>query len=182
MAKGEAPTTVTRVELLDKDAGDRRFRELLYDLFAFADSLAQARALFAGYIGLSAPQYLILIAVNQAGSKKEIGVAQVAERLHLSGAFVTIEVNKLVQAGLLEKRPHQTDRRRVQLAATAAARLRLHKLAAVQRPVNDALFAALSREDFERLGETMHRLALGGSQAIHLAHHLIERRESDLPS
>lgn len=175
MGKREARGTVTRSELLDEDQGDGRFRQLLYDVFAFAEGLAQARALFAGSIGLSAPQYLILIVVDQAEASAEIGVAQVAERLHLSGAFVTIEANKLVQAGLLEKHPHSVDRRRVHLTVTANARDLLTQLALVQRPVNDALFAGLSREEFEHLGATMHRLAQGAGQAIHLAHHLIAR-------
>lgn len=35
--------------------------------------------------------------------------------MHLSGAFVTIEVNKLVFAGLVDKQRHTDDRRRVVL-------------------------------------------------------------------
>jgi DNA-binding MarR family transcriptional regulator len=34
------------------------------------------------------------------------GVNEVAEHLHLLGAFVTVEVAKLVKAGLIRKRPN----------------------------------------------------------------------------
>lgn len=174
MREVEGRRTVSRPELLDRTGDDRRFRDLLYSLFAFGGSLEQARAVFARHIGLSPPQYMILIVVSHADPQAEIGVAQVAERLHLSGAFVTIEVNKLVRDGLVEKHPHSSDKRRVRLSATKFGLRQLERLAALQRPVNDALFAALDRDDFERLSDIMRRLAQGAGQAIHLANHLVE--------
>ena len=163
---------MARSELLDGD-GDGRFRQLLYDLFAFGSRLEDARGRFAGYIGLSSPQYLILIVVSHADPKDEIGVAHVAERLHLSGAFVSIEVNKLVRDGLIEKLPHSNDGRRVGLAVTALGFEKIERLAALQRPVNDALFTPIDVNDFKRLSKIMRRLADGAGQAIHLADHLI---------
>jgi len=168
----ERQLTAARPELLDGD-GDKRFRQLLYDFFAFGSRLEDARARFAAYIGLSSAQYLILIVVSHADPEDEMGVAYVAERLHLSGAFVTIEMNKLVREGLIEKFPHSSDKRRVRLAVTSLGLEKLKRLAALQRPVNDALFSSIDRTDFERLSTVMHRLADGAGQAIHLADHLI---------
>lgn len=164
--------TVAKPDLLD-EGSDLRFRDLLYDLFAFGSRLEEARSRFASYIGLTPPQYLILIAVGRGTPEREFGVAQVAERLHLSGAFVTIEVNKLVKGGLVEKRPHPNDRRRVNLSVTEIGFGKLERLASLQRPVNDALFGSLDRKAFETLSEIMHRLARGSEQAIHLADHII---------
>lgn len=169
--------TVANPDLLD-GGSDARFRDLLYDFFAFDSRLEEARARFAGYIGLTPPQYLILIAIGRGAPDHELGVAQVAERLHLSGAFVTIEVNKLVKSGLIEKRPHPNDRRRVNLSVTAIGLEKLERLASLQRPVNDALFAALDRNTFEMLSEIMRRLARGAEQAIHLADHIITQEIS----
>ena len=171
--------TVAKPDLLD-DGSDTRFRDLLYDFFAFGSRLEEARARFAGYIGLTPPQYLILIAIGRGTPAHELGVAQVAERLHLSGAFVTIEVNKLVRSGLVEKCPHPHDRRRVNLSVTAIGFEKLERLAALQRSVNDALFAPLDRKSFETLSEMMRRLALGAGQAIHLADHIIANETAAL--
>ncbi len=171
--------TVAKPDLLDGDS-DLRFRDLLYDFFAFGSRLEEARSRFASYIGLTPPQYLILIAVGRGTPEHELGVAQVAERLHLSGAFVTIEVNKLVKGGLIEKRPHPNDKRRVNLSVTATGVEKLERLASLQRPVNDALFAPLDRGEFERLSGIMQRLARGAKQAIHLADHIIIS-ETDIP-
>jgi len=163
--------TTSRPELLD-DNGDQAFRELLYAYFAFGRSLDAARAKFADYADLSTTQYLILIAVAHSRENEPLGINQLAERLYLSGAFVTIEVNKLVSDGLIEKTTHAGDRRRVQLAVTPAGIERLARLAAFQRPVNDALFGTLSRSEFKQLLQLLNRLAAGGDQAIKLAEHI----------
>src|SRR5262245_57333137 len=124
---------------------------MLYDFFAFGSALETARAGFASYAGLSPTQYFSLIVIARSSEKDPIGISQVAKRLHLSGAFVTIEVNKLVQDSLVEKRAHPSDGRRVQLFATSEGRKKLAELATFQRPVNDALFETLSKEEFTQL-------------------------------
>jgi DNA-binding MarR family transcriptional regulator len=164
--------TVARPELLDRN-GDGEFRRLLYNFFAFGAQLDEARGRFAAFIGLSPTQYMALIVISRADPKLEIGVSQVASQLHLSSAFVTIEVNQLVRDGLVKKTPHSSDRRRVRLTVTSLGYEKLERLAAVQRPVNDALFGTLGRHDFEHLAEVMTRLAKNGPQAIHLADHLV---------
>ncbi|TAL84632.1 MAG: MarR family transcriptional regulator [Candidimonas sp.] len=168
--------TVARAELLGEDGDDIGFRRMLYDLFAFSDSLTEARGLFAGYIGLSPIQYQILIVVSHTPpNDSTVGVAQVAEQLRVSGTFITTESNKLVKLDLLEKARHPNDRRRVCLAVTKEGLRRLEHLAALQRPINDALFGTLTRKEFQHLSDMMRRLAQGSTQAIHLASHLVEQ-------
>ncbi len=101
-----------------------------------------------------------------------MGINQIATRLYLSGAFVTIEVNKLVSSGLIEKSTHPSDGRRVQLTVTREGVSRLTRLAAFQRPINDALFGTLTRDEFRVLSQLLSRLAAGGDHAVKLAEHI----------
>ena len=168
--------TVTRRDLMP-EGNDTAFRSMLYDFFAFASTLDEARAGFASRIGLSPTQYLSLIVIARAD--EPVGVNQVAKRLHLSGPFVTIEINKLVKAGLVEKRPHPSDGRRVQLFATPLGLTSLARLAELQRPVNDALFETLSGDEFDSLRDIMRRLSEGGARAMQLARfHLHDRPDA----
>lgn len=160
--------TASKPELLDKD-GDRTLRGLLYDFFAFGRSLEAARAKFGSYVGLSPTQYLIMIAVKNSTSDEPMGINQLATQLRLSGAFVTNEVNKLVSDGLLEKSAHPSDGRRVQLASTDRGFSLLTRLAAFQRPVNDALFGILTRDEFKLLSQLLARLAANGDRAVAFA-------------
>ncbi|WP_407187643.1 MarR family winged helix-turn-helix transcriptional regulator [Bradyrhizobium centrosematis] len=167
----DALLTASKPELLDKE-GDRTLRGLLHDYFAFGRSLEACREIFAGFVDLSPTQYLILIAIKNSTAEEPMGVNQVAERLYLSGAFVTNEINKLVSDGLLEKTPHPEDGRRVQLALTQRGMSLLIRLAALQRPVNDALFGMLTREEFKMLAQLLSRLASNADSALKLAVHM----------
>jgi len=180
----DALLTASKPELLDKD-GDRTLRGLLYDYFAFGRSLEAAREMFANFVGLSSTQYLILIAIKNSTAEEPMGVNQVAERLYLSGAFVTNEINKLVSDGLIEKSPHPGDGRRVQLSLTPNGVNRLIRLAALQRPVNDALFGMLTREEFRELSHLLSRLAFNADSALRLAEHVratLKSRDNQRPS
>lgn len=167
----DALLTASKPELLDKD-GDRTLRGVLYDYFAFGRSLEACREIFAGFVDLSPTQYLILIAIKNSTAEEPMGVNQVAERLYLSGAFVTNEINKLVSDGLLEKSPHPEDGRRVQLTLTQHGMSLLIRLATLQRPVNDALFGMLTREEFKVLSQLLSRLASNADSALKLAEHV----------
>jgi MarR family transcriptional regulator, organic hydroperoxide resistance regulator len=163
--------TASKPELLDKD-GDRTFRDLLYDYFAFGQQLESARARFANFVDLTPTQYLILIAIKNSTTEESMGINQLAERLYLSGAFVTTEVNKLVSDGLIEKTAHPNDGRRVQLATTKRGLDILVRLASLQRPVNDAFFGILTREEFNLLARLLSRLASNSDHAAKLAEHV----------
>jgi DNA-binding MarR family transcriptional regulator len=162
--------TASKPELLDKD-GDRTLRGILYDFFAFGRSLEAARASFASYVDLSPTQYLIMTALKNSTLEEPMGINQVADWLRLSSAFVTNEVNKLVSNGLIEKSAHPSDGRRVQLTLTDQGLSVLTRLAAVQRPVNDALFGMLTRDEFRLLSRLLARLAENGDRAVAVSEH-----------
>jgi DNA-binding MarR family transcriptional regulator len=159
--------TVSRPELL-VDNSDQAFRQFVHDTLAFSARLQQVRSLLGQVIGLSGTQYTVLIAIAHLQGDERVGVNLVADHLHFSGAFVTIEINKLVAAGLVEKETDSVDRRRVVLTITPKARALLNELAPVQRPSNDLLFSSLSAKDFERLRKIMSGLVEAADQAINL--------------
>jgi hypothetical protein len=79
------------------------------------------------------------------------------------------EANKLVADGLLKKSTHPSDARRVQLTVTDRGSDMLTRLAAFQRPVNDALFGTLTRDEFRLLSQLLGRLAAESEHAVTLA-------------
>lgn len=166
--------TVSREELL-RNGSDAAFRDLLHDFFAFASRMDAVRTKFGNFIGLPAWQYMILITIARMSEEEEGGINQIAEHLHLSGAFVTIEVNKLAKANYVVKKPHPTDGRRVILSITSEGRQQLEKLAQFQRPVNDVLFGSLSSDQFADLCKMMRQLAADCDQALNLATFLAKK-------
>lgn len=166
------PLTVSRPELL-LEGSDRAFRELIHGTLAFAAQCQEIRNGFGSYIGLSGSQYTILITIDHNCDREGgIGVNQVAEQLHLSGAFVTMEINKLVAKGLVEKTVNPEDRRRVLLRSTPEGGELLAKLSVIQQPVNDVLFDCLSQKEFKVLRDLMSRLTGSGERSLNLLNYL----------
>ena len=163
--------TVSRDELL-RDGSDARFRELVHTLLAFSVRLEAVRQEFGAHIGLSGIQYTILVSVAHLQGETGIGVKAIAKHLALSGAFVTIEVGKLVKLGLIAKRTNPDDRRRVLLTTTSQSDALLHGLAPVQCEVNDVIFEPLTAQGFDTLLPLSKDLLTSCDNALSLAQYL----------
>jgi len=164
--------TVSRPELL-VGGDDAEFRHLVHDLLAFAMRLEAVRSKFGAFLGLTGIQYTILISVRQLQGAEGVGVKEIADHLGLSGAFVTIEVGKLITRGLLHKRPNARDRRRVQLRVTKEGETALASLAPMQAEINDAIFASLDEEAFRDLRKRARELRSGSDRALAMADGLL---------
>ncbi len=159
--------TVSKPELI-VNGSDLAFRQMVHDLMAFAARMHDNRGRVAASVGLSAQQYTMLLTIAQNQGQDGFGIIQVADTLGLSGAFVTIEVNKLVEAGLVRKRPNTVDRRRVLLNVTPRARDLLESVNRVQRPSNDTIFGTLSRDEFDMLRQVLPRLVEASGKSAKL--------------
>jgi len=93
-------------------------------------------------------------------------VGEVAARLHRSGAFITIEANKLVAQGILDKASDPADGRRVLLKNTSRSFQLLERLAPYQRRVNDLLFEFLDAKRFRELRALAAQLVGSGDRAV----------------
>jgi MarR family transcriptional regulator, organic hydroperoxide resistance regulator len=167
--------TISRPEL-QIDGSDQEFRAFVHGMLAFAARLEGVRSGFAGMIGLKGIQYTILISVNHLEGEGEVSVSTIAEHLHVSGAFVTIETNKLMKLGLLTKQTDEKDRRRVCLSVTPKGCNLLKDLAPTQVHVNDVLFEFLDAHQFQLLRGMVDRMTACGDRAVALLDYLAKER------
>ena len=161
--KTTPPVTVSRTALL-VDGSDAEFRGLIHDLIAYGHRLDTCRDAFAALVGMSGAQYEILMLVSRAAGLLSVG--EVAARLHRSGAFITIEANKLVARGILEKVSDPGDGRRVLLRSNQKSGELLDRLAPFQRRVNDVLFERLDAKRFRQLRMLARDLVASGDRAV----------------
>jgi DNA-binding MarR family transcriptional regulator len=169
--KPRLPLTVSRPELLI-GGSDREFRHLVHGLFGFLARHEKIRAGHARTIGLVGIEYTVLISIAHLSIDGDLSIKRVADHLHLSGAFITSTVRRLVQLGLVHKRPDQGDRRRVTLTVSAKGHALLEQLAPKQRQINDIEFGCLSREEFRLLLGIVDRLIESGDSAVALQAYL----------
>jgi MarR family transcriptional regulator, organic hydroperoxide resistance regulator len=172
--------TVSKPQLL-VEGTDAAFRSFIHDFLAFSALVSDIRSGFGEHLGMTGIGYTTLISIAHLQGRSGVGVNAIAEHLHLSGAFITTEVAKLVRAGLVHKGVNAKDKRRVLLTVTAAGRKMLSDLVVVQGPVNDALFDCLTTGEFTQLRNIMARLVPCGVRALSLQSYLMdaEEREAD---
>jgi DNA-binding MarR family transcriptional regulator len=172
--KAEPPPTVSRPALL-VDGSDAEFRGLIHDLIAYGHRLDACRDAFAAIVGVSGAQYEILMLISRSHG---LAVGEVASRLHRSGAFITIEANKLVARGLLDKASDPADGRRVILRANARSQKLMESLAPYQRRVNDVLFERLDARRFRQLCALARDLVSSGDRAVAMLELMLHEAKS----
>src|SRR5215470_3457013 len=102
--------TASRPALLP-GRSDRILRRLISNLFTVANRMETTRRHLGGRIGLSGPQFSIMMAIAELQEDAGVSVGRLAEYLHVAPAFITAEVGKLIVRNLIEKRADATDGR-----------------------------------------------------------------------
>lgn len=149
--------SVTRSALL-AGKSDHTFREFLYNLFTVAERVQEVRRYLGERIGISGPQYNLMMAIAELQGREGVSVGRVAEYLHVAGPFVTTEVGKLARMGYLRKTNDAADRRVWRLSVGPKGWAALRSLFPGLQQVNDTFFAGISQSEFTVLRECLGKL------------------------
>src|SRR6266849_10945248 len=171
------PPTTTNGALLDRGS-DRRFRTLVNDLFTVASRMETVRAHLGRRMGVSGPQYSVLIAVAHLQGARGVSVGAVAQAMHVSSAFIAAETGKLSRLGLLLKRPNPQDRRGVLVSLAPAGWLKIDRVGAEIRAINNLFFGLLDASSFAALSAAAALLVKGSAKAVHY----VDAVESEPPA
>ena len=162
------PTTVSRKALLE-NGSDRRFRKLVSDLLVIAVRMQLIREHLGQGVGVTGPQYSLLIAVARMQDGDGVSVSAVADAQHVSSAFVASETGKLERRGLLVKRTNPDDRRGVLLSLSRAGWSSIDRFAPEIRAINDRLFGRFDGKSFAATCAAASALVAGSSDALRYA-------------
>jgi MarR family transcriptional regulator, organic hydroperoxide resistance regulator len=158
------PATASRPALRERD-GDTRFRQLVYDLLTISVRMEAVRTYLARLIGITGPQYSVLVAIAQFQAAEGVSVSKVAAVLHVSAAFITTETRQLESLGLVIKAINPRDRRGVLLRLTADGERQLIAISPAIMAINDKFFAPLSRTSFRQFAQSAAQL-VGSSRDV----------------
>lgn len=144
---------------------DDAFRPAIYKLLQVSALMLKTREYYAAAVGVSPPQFSILTAIAE---RPGCSVGEVAARLHVTGPFVTAEINKLVRAGMIEKTSSATDRRVAELRVTPACADRLQAVAPLRQQANATIFAQIPPGALDSFTDELSALIGGLQQALHM--------------
>jgi DNA-binding MarR family transcriptional regulator len=164
-APGVLPATISRRALLE-NGSDKRFRALVHDLLTISTRMELVRGHLGNRMGLSGPQYSLLVAVAHLQGDNGASVTAVAKALHVSSAFVASETGKLARRGLVHKRTNPHDRRGVLLSIAPAGRIEIGRIGGEIRAINDLFFGALDVKTFAALSAAVGALVGSSRKAV----------------
>ena len=159
------PLTTTLPALL-KRGSDAGFRRFLYDFMTVAERVQKLRAHFGRQVGITGPQYTLLMAVLQLGDGAGVPPHAIAVHLRVTRAFVALEGGRLVRAGVLAKRANPADGRSNLLSLTPRGRRMLDRLIPEVRMINDLFFAGLDGPGYASARQLVARLLVGSAKAL----------------
>ncbi|QQN62295.1 MarR family transcriptional regulator [Bradyrhizobium diazoefficiens] len=121
-------------------------KHLTLEISSINRHLEEIRQLWGKTLGVSGPQWMILIAVSDFDQDAGVPVNVVSKLLHVDPSFVTTQSKILEQKDLLRRVPSPTDARVIRMSLTDKARKHLASLA--------EQFSAIRRFVFEEFDET----------------------------
>jgi MarR family transcriptional regulator, organic hydroperoxide resistance regulator len=161
------PLTATSPVLV-AGGSDHSFRRFLYDFFTVSARLETMKRYLGKRLGLTGPQYTIMMAVAELQGETGVSVGRVGEYLHVTGTFVTIESGKLMKKGLMDKRSDAQDGRVSLLSLAPKGIKALEGLFPELQQINDVFFELESRTEFERLCKSLEKLVGNAQRALAL--------------
>lgn len=163
-AGASPPPLTTTLKSFVKGGSDRELRKLIYTLVALGNLMARHRKLYADHIGVSDAQAIMLRMIVES---QDATVGQLAQQLHVTSQFVTIEIGDLVKKGIVEKRPNKADRRSMLLRLTDKGESLVRELSTIMRIANDIWLRSLSEDRAKMLQDTLNTLLIHGGEAFH---------------
>lgn len=122
---------------------DDAIRNFVWNIVEINSHLESIQKTWAELLGVSEPQWLILMAIDELDSGTGVSGVDVSNKLRVHPAFVTTQTKSLEKAGLLTRIPSPTDARFVLMSLTPMARTEITKLSSKRNALNASAFAPL---------------------------------------
>ena len=120
--------------------------------------LEELRYFWAKALGISGPQWMILMALADLDQDDGVPVNAVSKKLHVDSSFVTTQSKLLEKKGFLRRKTSAEDARIVKMSLTDKTYKHLAGLASQQEALNEFIYAELNDRQLGELTETLNRL------------------------
>jgi DNA-binding MarR family transcriptional regulator len=129
-----------------------------WTIAAIGVHLEELRYFWAKTLGISGPQWMILMALSDLDQGDGVPVNVVSKRLHVDSSFVTTQSKLLEKKGFLRRKTSTEDARIVQMSLTDKTYKHLAALASQQETLSEFIFAELDNGELEDLTGKLNAL------------------------
>ena len=133
-------------------------RQFVWDVAAINVHLEEIRRVWARQLGISGPQWMILMAVSDLDRGNGVPVKMVSSMLHVDPSFITTQSKLLEKNGFMRRTPSQADARVVLMSLTDKASRKIAGLAERRDSVRQFVFGELDQPAIKDLAEQISTL------------------------
>src|SRR3982074_3846311 len=133
-------------------------RRFAWEIVSINVHLQEIRYFWAKTLGISGPQWMILMALVDLDHDDGVPVNAVSKKLHVDSSFVTTQSKMLEKKGFLRRKTSTEDARIVLMSLTDKTYKQMAGLAAQQESLNEFIFAELSNKQLDELIDTLSGL------------------------
>src|ERR1700733_7189343 len=124
-------------------------QEFIWDIVSINTHFEEIRYMLARMLGISGPQWLILMAINDLDRGNGVSVRVVSEKLHVDPSFVTTQSKSLEKHGFMRRIASVDDARVVLMSLTDKACKQIASLSLHQERLNEYIFSELDDRALE---------------------------------
>ena len=147
---------------------NRAINDFIWNIVEIHSQLEDIHKSWAQLLGITEPQWLILMAVEELDEGRGVAGIDVAQKLRIHPAFVTNQTKSLEKNGLLLREPGANDARYVLMSLTAKARAEIAKLSKRKLALNSTMFNELDEKSLAELNATLTTVAKNARLAARL--------------
>jgi DNA-binding MarR family transcriptional regulator len=130
-------------------------RRLAWEIASINVHLQEIRYFWAKALGVSGPQWMILMALADLDQGEGVSVKVVSKMLHVDSSFVTTQSKMLEKKGFMHRKTSEADARIVQMSLTDKAYKHIASLDSQRDAVKEFIFAEFGERE---LKELIHKL------------------------
>jgi DNA-binding MarR family transcriptional regulator len=143
---------------VDKRTDQVIVKRFTWEIAAISVHLEELRQFWAKALGISGPQWMIVMAVADLERGEGVPVNVAAKMLHVDSSFVTTQSKMLEKKGLLRRKTSAEDARIVQMSLTDRAYKHLANLDSRQQSLYEFIFENFDNEELSKLTEKLSAL------------------------
>ncbi len=133
-------------------------RQFTWQIASINVHLEEIRYFWAKALGISGPQWMILMALADLDEGDGVSVKAASKMLHVDPSFVTTQSKMLEKKGLMRRKTSAEDARIVQMSLTDKTYKQIAALASQQEALNEFIFAEFTNRELDALNSKLAAL------------------------
>ena len=130
-------------------------RRLTWEIASISVHLEEIRYFWAKTLGVSGPQWMIIVALADLDQGEGVPVNAVSKMLHVDPSFVTTQSKLLEKKGFIRRKTSAEDARIVNMSLADKTYKQLADLASQQEKLNDFIFADFNLSELSKLTDKL---------------------------